>query len=134
MIPTDIDGQWQNDARRFFDDFVAAFSSLDDALIAQRYQAPYVSANAAGALQVFADQGAIAEYFCAVLAGYRQQGCTACSYEHLQIVPLGSNAALATVCWRLFNHDGQQLGCWTESYNLLRLAQGLRIFASIDHA
>lgn len=133
MITTDIGRQWQNDATLFFDDFVVAFSSLDGALIAQRYQAPYVSANAAGELQMFADQGAIAEYFCAVLAGYRQQGCTVCSYDHLQIVPLGSNAALATVCWRLFDNDGQQLGGWTESYNLLRLAQGLRIFASIDH-
>jgi hypothetical protein len=134
MITTDIHRQWPHDAKLFFDDFVAAFSSLDGTLIAQRYQAPYVSANATGELRVFADQGAIAEYFCTVLAGYRQQGCTACSYDHLQIVPMGANAALATVCWRLFNHAGQQLGCWTESYNLLRLAQGLRIFASTDHA
>lgn len=133
MTSTDIDEQWQHDARQFFDDFVKAFSSLDGALIAQRYQAPYVSANAAGELQVFADQTAISDYFCTILAGYRQKGCTSCQHENLQTVALGANAALATVCWRLFGGNGEQLGSWTESYNLLRLAEDIRIFASMDH-
>ncbi len=41
---------------------------------------------------------------------------------------------MATVTWELLRKDGSILSEWRESYSLVRMGDGWRIFASVDHA
>ncbi len=123
----------QQEIEQFFDDFVEAFRKFDGPLIAQRYAAPYIALSGDGVLQSFATQARIGEYFQSVVDHYRQAGCGACRYTRLDVIPLGRNSALATLDWELLHEDGRVIHAWRESYNLARIGEALRIFASTDH-
>lgn len=118
----------------FFEAFVNAFALFDGHLIAKRYMAPYLSADAKGALRQFSSAGQIGEYFDGIVKGYRDQGCRSCRFTQLSVTPMGQNSTLASVSWELLTEDAQIISCWRESYNLTRTPDGLRIFASVDHA
>jgi hypothetical protein len=57
-----------------------------------------------------------------------------CRYDNVDVVEMGVRCLLATVTWTLLDADAQALISWRESYNLIRSADSLRVFASTDHA
>jgi hypothetical protein len=118
----------------FFDDFVAAFTQFDGALIARRYRAPYLAVTSDGSTVLYATQDEVGRYFQQVVNAYRSAGCRSCRYRDLTLLPLGERSALATVTWELVNAQGALHSTWRESYTLIFEAQGLRIVASMDHA
>ncbi len=120
-------------AMAFFNDFVTAFSRFDGPLIAQRYTAPCVALQADGSTQCFTEHAATGQYFQDVVEAYHAQGCRSCRYRDLELVPLGTLAALATVTWELLLESGAIHTAWRESYNLALTDSGWRIFASVDH-
>jgi hypothetical protein len=124
----------QAEAAGFFDAFVGAFLSFDGNTIAQRYAAPYLALDPAGALKLLQTPAAIASYFQTVLDNYRAQGCRSCRYLQLEVAAVGSRSAMGSVTWELLDQDGKVLSRWRESYNFVRTENGLRIFSSTDHA
>ena len=121
-------------ARWFFDEFVAAFASFDGSVIARRYQSPYLALHADGSIDCFDTPAQIAAYFQKVVDDYHREGCRSCRYRDLEVMPLGSRSALATVTWDLLREDGAPVTSWRESYNLTRVGDSLRVVASVDHA
>lgn len=124
----------RSEAIAFFDEFVTALQTFDGAFIARRYVAPFLAMHSDGSAGLFVETEEIGRYFQGVVGSYHQQGCRSCRYTNLEVVPLGERCALSTVTWELLREDGSVLIAWRESYNLLRGADGLRIFASVDHA
>jgi hypothetical protein len=120
-------------ARAFFDEFVTAFASFDGKEIARRYQSPYLALSADGKLTCFHSAAEIADYFQKVVDDYHRQGCRSCRYRNLEVLPLGSRSALATVTWDLLREDGSPLTSWRESYQLTLAGESLRVVASVDH-
>ncbi|MGL4318535.1 MAG: hypothetical protein ACRCTL_18210 [Pseudomonas sp.] len=125
---------WQVEAQDFFEAFTAAFRAFDGPLIAQRYAAPYLALSTEGVLKQFSTQEQIGEYFHGIVAQYYSQGCRACRFNALTVTPLGLNSALTSLTWELLRDDDSVVSAWRESYTLMRTPDGLRIFASIDHA
>ncbi|MBB2495981.1 hypothetical protein [Aquipseudomonas ullengensis] len=125
---------WQDEAQAFFEAFAVAFRAFDGPVIAQRYAAPYLALSAEGTLKSFTTQEQIGEYFHGIVAQYHSQGCRACRFNTLAVTPLGSNSALASITWELLGSDDSVISAWRESYTLMRTPDGLRVFASIDHA
>jgi hypothetical protein len=121
------------DIQQFFDAFCTAFSAFDGALIAQRYAIPYTSLNAEGRLQVFDTPEKIAQYFQVFLNMYYAQGCRACRFHTLHVMPLGHMSAVASVTWELLRDDHRIVSRWRESYNLMKCGNQLLIYASTDH-
>ncbi len=121
-------------ATAFFDAFVATFQTFDGDCIAQRYIAPYLARNAEGSIQCFGEHAEIGRYFQDIVNAYHAQGCRSCRYTDLDVVLIGSQSVLATVTWELLGENGSVLSSWRESYTLARTDNGLRIFASVDHA
>lgn len=117
----------------FFDEFVTAFGRFDGNIIAGRYLAPYLAMHVDGSTGLFAKHEEIGSYFQRIVDSYHQQGCRSCRYADLEVFPLGERCAVASVTWELLREDGSVLSAWRESYNLSRTADGLRIFASVDH-
>ena len=121
------------DVAAFFDDFVVAFAQMDGPLIAHRYHVPYLAIHADGRHDLFTSAEAVGVYFQRIVDAYRRDGCRTCRYRDLAVVPLGADAVLATVTWDLIDTAGAVTSSWTESYNLLRIPDGLRVYASTDH-
>lgn len=121
-------------ARAFFDEFVVAFRSFDGSVIARRYLSPYLALHADGSIECFDAPDEIAAWFQKVVDDYHRDGCRSCRHRDLEVVPLGSRSALATVTWDLLRADGTALTSWRESYNLTRVGESLRVVASVDHA
>ena len=122
------------EVRRFFDDFVEAFSGFRGEQIAQRYLAPYMAIQADGSAQVYPSQEAISSYFQGVLNEYRARGCIGCRYADLEAQEMGPSSILGTVTWELFGAHGSVLSRWRESYILVRDGGYLKVRASVDHA
>jgi hypothetical protein len=123
----------QRQIRQFFDDFVAAFALFDGQRVAERYLAPYLAQHAEGG-EVFASHAETSAYFQKVLDDYHARGCRSCRYADLEVVPLGSRCALASVSWELLDGRLQPVSAWRESYNLALAGERLLIFASTDHS
>lgn len=122
------------EAAEFFDAFVEAFASFDGERIARRYLAPYLSRRADGTSACFLSHAEIVRYFQSVLDGYREDGCASCRWDALEVTAVGAHSLLAGVTWTLLRADGSVLAGWRESYHLADTPEGLRIFASVDHA
>ena len=121
-------------ARRFFDDFVAAFASYDGAVIARRYLVPYLAHHVSRKPDLFTDQVAIADYFQTIVDRYHAAGARNCTWRDMEVVALGRESALATVTWDLLDETGGKVSSWRESYTLALDGDVFRVFGSIDHA
>lgn len=129
-----MDDSLRGAVARFFDEFVEAFATFDGDLIAQRYRSPYVALHVDGATDCFTSHADIGRYFQKVVNDYHAKGCHSCRYKDLEVVPLGKASALGTVTWELINEDGSLLSSWRESYTLYRVAESMKVVASVDHA
>ncbi len=123
----------RTDVTQFFNSFVEAFSTFDDAVIAQRYFPTCIAVHADGALDSFTSSADVARYFQQFLDAYQAGGCFSCGYKALDIVPIGQTCVLATVTRELYDSSGGIVGSWRESYKLAYAESGLLVFASIDH-
>ena len=127
------EGGLRSEVITFFDDFVTAFRTFDGGEVARRYIAPYVALHADGSLACLTSQADIAQVFQQVVNAYHAEGCRSCRYHGLHVQLLGARSLLATVTWELLRGDGSVLKEWRESYNPACVADGWRIFASVDH-
>lgn len=118
----------------FFQEFCADFASFDGKRIARRYAIPCLSLAADGTLRPFTDAAALATTFQSHLDDYHAQGCRYCRYDDLQLMPTGTQSAVAAVSWQLLSEAGGVLRAWRESYGVMKAADGLRIYFSTDHA
>jgi hypothetical protein len=121
-------------ATAFFDEFVEAFSTFDGNEIARRYLSPYSALHADGSIDCLTSHADIAKYFQRIVDSYYREECRSCRYKDLQVVSIGGRSALVTVAWELLRDDDSVLKGWRESYNLVRVGDELRVFASVDHA
>ncbi len=124
----------EDEATKFFDEFVEAFSTFSGAKVAERYQTPFLAVDATGAATVFTTTEEIGRYFQAALDDYSSQGCRSCRYADLQVAPLGLKSGLLTVAWELLRGDGATALSWRESYVVVREGSRLLVCSSIDHA
>lgn len=129
-----IESALQQEAKAFFDGFVAAFATFDGELIARRYLSPYSALHVDGSVDVLSTAAEVGGYFQRIVDRYHARGCRACRYADLGIVAVGTRSVFATVRWDLLREDGTTLSSWRESYLLTRAGDRLRIFSSVDHA
>lgn len=127
------DSDLTNASALFFDEFVEVFSTFDGSQIARRYMTPYSALHSDGTIDCFSTHEDIASYFQDIVDHYHRSGCRSCRYRDLEVVPIGTRSVLGTVTWDLLGEDGTVLSSWRESYNLTRMENSLRVFASVDH-
>ena len=123
-----------DEAKEFFDQFVAAFGTFDGNVVARLFSHPYVAIDQHGNQKVLICDRETATYFQGYLDNYKSRGSESCCYEDLEVVPMGSLAALISVTWTLKNAEGVGIESWRESYCVLRKGGQLRASVSVDHA
>ncbi|MDM0115098.1 hypothetical protein QTI66_23315 [Variovorax sp. J22R133] len=124
----------RNEVVTYFEECVDVFKTFDGPEIARRYLTPYSALRQDGAIKYFDSAPEMASHFQSMMDDYLALGVRACRYKDLELMPLGTRSALATVTWELCRQDDTVVSFWRESYILVRTADGLRVFASVDHA
>ncbi|QQS12482.1 MAG: hypothetical protein IPK81_23920 [Rhodospirillales bacterium] len=117
----------------FFDQFNDAFASFKGERVAALYHAPGIALRGGGAIDVVPTTRAIATFFQAALDEYHREGARTCAWRDLSVVEMGSKAVLATVTWALLDAAGANVRTWRQSYNLVRVDDGWRVYASTYH-
>ena len=120
--------------RKFFDDFVADFSSFDGEVIATRYIAPYTAIDSDGKAKLYDHVDDIAVLFQGYLDAYYKQGIKTCRYRDFDVIAIGGKCVCATVTWDMLDQSGQVVESWRESYNIIDSVNTLKVFTSIDHS
>jgi ketosteroid isomerase-like protein len=108
----------RDEAKRFIEDYRDAFSRGARA-IAEFYAEPCVTARM-GIVRVNPTRNDIELLFAEVDRNYRSRGFTHGEILGMEIHPLGSNSAFATVWWAYKGADAKTLWETTFSYNLYR--------------
>jgi hypothetical protein len=120
-------------ARTFFDRFVAAFAMFDPAAIADLFATPGVALRTDGSLVALTTRDDVVRYYRTALDGYHRNGCRSCRWASLQVTPTGSRSMLAAVSWDLIHEDGSVMRTWRQSYFLGQSEEGPKAFASASH-
>ncbi len=122
------------EATQFFDDFVDAFGTFEGSIVARLFVHPYLAVDQHGNQSVFDGPEDTATYFQKHLDGYKSEGSKSCSYQSLEVEPIGSLGAIASVTWSLTGSDENVIASWRESYCVSRKNGEMLAYASIDHA
>ena len=130
----DVMNRLTTEATQFFDDFVAAFGTFEGSIVARLFVHPYLAVDQHGNQKVFDGPEDTATYFQEYLDGYKFDGSKSCSYQSLEVEPIGTLGAIASVTWSLTSADGNEISSWRESYCVSRKNGKMLAYASIDHA
>jgi hypothetical protein len=123
----------RDEVAAFFDGFVEAFSSFNGARIATLYVVPGVALRGDGSIGCLQSRAEVERFFQAAVDGYYRDGCRACRFRDLDVVPMGGRSVLGTVTWELLRENGRVLKEWRQSYNIVRVEPGWQILASTYH-
>ncbi|HET8533395.1 MAG TPA: hypothetical protein VFO08_19735 [Methylomirabilota bacterium] len=119
--------------REFFEAFVTAFGSFSGSRVAALYLVPGVALQGDGSVRCLQSREEVGRFFQATLDRYHADGCRACRFKDLEVVPMGGLSVLGTVTWELLRDDGGVLREWRQSYNLVQREGGWRVLASTYH-
>ena len=123
----------ENVVRHFFEDYRAAFDAVDGARIAALYHAPTITMRADGSIHCLESSDALAEFFQRVAERYVAEGYRASRFRIVDLTPIGTASALATLDWELLREDGSLIRSWRQSYNIVRVDDAWRIILSTFH-
>jgi hypothetical protein len=122
-----------SEVSKFFSDYTRLFDAKDGAAIATCYHAPSISMRADASVHVFQTSRELQEFFQAVAEKYYEEGQRASRYANLDVKPIGSKSALATLDWQMLREDGSTIRTWRQSYNLIRQDGRWQILVSTIH-
>ena len=105
----------------------------DGEQIARLYSVPTITMRGDGSIHCFQSREEIAKFFQGVTDTYKREGTTTATINDLTAVALGERCTLVTLTWKNLRDDGSVSREWRQSYNIVRLPDGLRILAAIFH-
>jgi hypothetical protein len=115
----------------FLDRYRDAFGRLDGDAVAALWHTPSSIADSRdghGRVSVWTDAAPMRANMLALCAAYRDAGFASTDYELLDALSFGSDHALAHLQWQIRRADGSPLQRFRTAYQLLRTAEGWRVF------
>ena len=121
------------EVRGFFETYANTFASIDGAAIAKVYHAPCVTVRGDVSVLCLQTGEEVQAFFQKVADGYYREGFRGGPFANLNVLPIGTRSALATLDWEMLREDRTVIRRWRQSYNLLRVGTEWRILASTFH-
>lgn len=130
LVPT---GNLKDEVQRFLTAYNEGFETFDATKIAPFYHVPCITVRGDGSIHSFQSRSDIEKFFQGVAEKYAKDGYRGGSFYDLEVLPIGSRSALATLTWEQLREDKSILRKWRHSYNLIRVENGWQILASTFH-
>ena len=113
--------------------YTTAFDAADADGITECYHAPCLTIRADGSFHLFEDRDSIGQFFANVVKTYHDEGMESGTYSNLEIHPIGTKCALATMDWKMQRADGSVIREWRQSYNVMELDGTCVFYVSTFH-
>ncbi|RZU02099.1 hypothetical protein [Rivibacter subsaxonicus] len=119
----------------FFDRYRAAFDRLDGDAVADCWHTPSAIADSRdghghGRVTVWTEEAPMRANMQALCAVYREAGFARTEFELLEHLAFGPDHMVAHLRWTLWRRDGSLLQRFGTAYQLLRGADGWRVFGA----
>ena len=116
----------------FLERYNEAFK-IDGEHIAEFYAVPTITMRGDGSIHCFQTRDEIVKFFQGVTDTYKGEGTTTATINDLTAVPLGERCICVTLTWKNLRDDGSVAREWRQTYNIVRMPEGLRMLAAIFH-
>jgi len=100
--------------------------------ISAMYDAPMLAIREGRAIHL-PDRSALREHLSEIMGAYARSGAASADIASLDVVPLGTSSAFATVNWHVRDHDGGLLKDFRTTYHLLRREEEWLIVSYTNH-
>ncbi len=96
------------------------------------YDAPMLAIREGRAIRL-PDRFALREHLSEVMGAYARSGAASADIDSLDVVPLGTSSAFATVNWHVRDAGGGLVKDFRTTYHLLRRDEGWLIVSYTNH-
>jgi Domain of unknown function (DUF4440) len=124
-----------SEMQSFFQGYARAFDAGDVDRIASLHYAPCLKIHGDGSIECLSTPEAVRTFFRDLTGRYRARGDEhhAGRFLDLEVVPIGAQAALASLTWELQRKDGSVYRRFRRSYNIVRMGSDWKIVAATAH-
>jgi hypothetical protein len=126
------EGSVVNDIATFFTRYAERYMASDVDAISGVYEAPLLAVRDGHAIHL-ADRTAVREHLAELMEAYASAGAARADIAGLDVVPLGTSSAMATVRWHVLGADGTLLRDFRSTYHLLSVDRAWRILSYTNH-
>jgi hypothetical protein len=116
-----------SDIEGFFHEYASAAEALGVHALASFHHAPFLHIRGDGRVECLSTQEAVSKFFELLTGKYAGRDHGGGRFLDLEITPLGSAAALASLTWEQFRADGSVYRRFRRSYNLIRVGAEWKI-------
>lgn len=116
----------------FFAQYAERYMASDVNAISAVYEAPLLAVREGRAIHL-PDKTAVREHLAELMKAYERAGAARADIAELDVVPLGSSSAIATVRWHVLDAAGTLLRDFRSTYHLLRTGEAWRILSYTNH-
>jgi Domain of unknown function (DUF4440) len=122
-----------DEVEHFFQRYARAAESMDPTELAGMHNAPCVKVHGDGRIECLPTPEAVHAFFQKLATKYEARDHGGGRYLDLEVTPMGTAAALASLTWEQFRTDGRVYRRFRRSYNLVRVASSWKILAATAH-
>ncbi len=116
----------------FFAQYAKHYMASDVDAISAVHEAPLLAVREGRAIHL-PDRAAVREHLAELMAAYEAAGAARADIAELDVVPLGTSSAIATVRWHVLDAAGALLRDFRSTYQLLRADGAWRILSYTNH-
>ena len=117
----------------FFQRYANAAEALVVDALASFHHAPFLHIHGDGRVECLPTHDAVRKFFLVLSGKYAERDHGGGRFLDLEVKPLGSAAALASLTWEQFKADGSVYRRFRRSYNLLRINTDWKIVVTTAH-
>jgi uncharacterized NTF2-like protein DUF6841 len=121
-----------NELAEFFAEYAARYMASDVDAISAVYEAPLLAVREGRAIHL-PDRTAVREHLAELMNAYAAAGAARADVAELDVLPLGTSSAIATVRWEVLDAAGTLLRDFRSTYQLLHTDGGWRILSYTNH-
>jgi len=121
------------EVERFFQRYAIVAEAMDVDGLSSFHHAPFLHVHGDGRIECLPTRDAVREFFKALAGKYAGRDHSGGRFLDLEVTPLGSAAALASLTLEQFRADGSVYRRVRRSYNLVRSGSDWNILVATAH-
>ena len=117
----------------FFQRYARAVAAMHIEELASLHHAPCLKVHGDGSVELLPDRDAVCAFFRELGGKYAARGYSGGRFHDLDVKPIGTAGALASLTWEQYGSDGGVYRTFRRSYNLIRSGTDWKILVATFH-
>ena len=117
----------------FFQRYARAAEAMQIDELASLHHTPCLKVHGDGTVQLLSDRDAVCGFFRELAGKYAARGHSGGRFRDLEVKPIGTAGALASLTWEQYRSDGSVYRTFQRSYNLISTGSDWKILVATFH-